>query len=133
TAQTAYALQKYADSGTKDRFLSKYLDPDDPWYGATYYTEIQGGSDLGSNRASASFQDGKWTISSDDKYFASNAGLADGAIITARPDGSESGVKGLSIFFVPARNSRGELNYNVRRLKDKLGTISVPTGEVEMH
>ncbi len=133
TAQTAYALQKYADAGTKDKFLAKYLDPVDPWYGATYYTEIQGGSDLGSNRASATFQDGKWTISSDDKYFASNAGLADGAIVTARPDGSDPGVKGLSVFFVPARNSRGELNYHVRRLKDKLGTISVPTGEVEMH
>lgn len=133
TAQTAYALQKYADTDTKDKFLAKYLDPVDPWYGATYYTEIQGGSDLGSNRASASFRDGKWVISTDDKYFASNAGLADGAIVTARTERSDPGVKGLSIFFIPARNSRKELNYNVRRLKDKLGTISVPTGEVELH
>ena len=133
TAQTAYALSKYGDSDTRNEFLPRYLDPYDPWYGATYYTEIQGGSDLGSNRASASFESGKWTIESKDKYFASNAGLADGSIVTARPDGSEAGTKGLAVFFVPARNSRGDLNYNVRRLKDKLGTISVPTGEVEMN
>ena len=133
TAQTAYALQKYADPDTKSAFLPRYLDVADPWYGATYYTEIQGGSDLGANLASASFENGKWTINSDNKYFASNAGIADGAIVTARPAGSEAGTKGLAVFFVPARNSSGQLNYNVRRLKDKLGTISVPTGEVEMH
>ena len=133
TAQTAYALNKYGDSDTRNEFLPRYLDPDDPWYGATYYTEIQGGSDLGSNRASASFANGKWAIESKDKYFASNAGLADGSIVTARPGGSEAGTRGLAVFFVPARDSRGELNYNVRRLKDKLGTISVPTGEVEMN
>jgi acyl-CoA dehydrogenase len=132
TAQTAYALHKYGDSGTRGEFLPRYLDPDDPWYGATYYTEIQGGSDLGANRASASFVNGRWIIDSNDKYFASNAGLADGSIVTARPAGSESGTRGLAVFFVPARNSKGELNYYVRRLKDKLGTISVPTGEVEM-
>jgi acyl-CoA dehydrogenase len=111
TAQTAYALHKYGDSGTRGEFLPRYLDPDDPWYGATYYTEIQGGSDLGANRASASFVNGRWIIDSNDKYFASNAGLADGSIVTARPAGSESGTRGLAVFFVPARNSKGELNY----------------------
>ncbi len=132
TAQTAYALDKYADDEIRSKFLHRYLDPQDPWYGATYYTEIQGGSDLASNRATAVLGDDGWKINGMDKYFASNGGIADGAIVTARPQGADPGVRGISVFFVPAKRPDGTLNYNVRKLKDKLGTVSVPTGEVEL-
>ena len=33
---------------------------------------------------------------------------------------------------VPRYRNGGELNYFIRRLKDKIGTRSVPTGEVEL-
>ncbi len=40
-------------------------------------------------------------------------------------------VRGLALFLLPKYREDGNLNYTVRRLKDKTGTRSVPTGEVE--
>lgn len=132
TAQTAYALAKYGKFPESKGYLDHYLDPADPWYGATFYSELQGGSDLGSNNTSARKVNGKWLLNGSDKYFASNAGVADGSITTARIEGDAEGPRGISVFFVPARNKAGGLNYSIRRIKDKMGTIAVPTGEVEM-
>jgi alkylation response protein AidB-like acyl-CoA dehydrogenase len=39
---------------------------------------------------------------------------------------------GLALFLVPRIRKDGELNYFIRRLKNKIGTRSVPTGEVEL-
>ncbi len=130
--QTAYALNKYGDEITKKNYLPHFLENDGTkaWYGATFYTEIQGGSDLGANRAIAREKDGQWRIFSEDKYFASNAGVADGALVTARLEGSPEGAKGLALFFVPAFRKNGVQNYTIRRLKEKLATRAVPTGEV---
>lgn len=132
TNQTAYALHKYGDQTTQGSFLPRYLERDgeNAWYGATFYTEIQGGSDLGANRALAKRTGEFWTISSEDKYFASNAGIADGALVTARPEGNPAGPKGLALFFVPALRTDGSPNFTIRRLKEKLATRAVPTGEV---
>jgi alkylation response protein AidB-like acyl-CoA dehydrogenase len=41
-------------------------------------------------------------------------------------------VRGLALFLAPRYRDDGSLNYFVRRLKDKIGTRSVPTGEVEL-
>jgi acyl-CoA dehydrogenase len=38
----------------------------------------------------------------------------------------------VALFLVPRNRQNGELNYFVRRLKDKIATRSVPTGEVEL-
>jgi alkylation response protein AidB-like acyl-CoA dehydrogenase len=38
----------------------------------------------------------------------------------------------VALFLVPRVRGNGELNYFVRRLKDKIATRSVPTGEVEL-
>jgi acyl-CoA dehydrogenase len=134
TNQTAYALKKYGGEELQRKFFPHFVSdqPDDIWYGATFYTETQGGSDLGANRAVAR-KDGKiWRITSKDKYFSSNAGVANGALVTARPEGNPPGPKGLAIFFVPAIREDGSANYTIRRIKEKLGTRAVPTGEVEM-
>lgn len=132
TAQTAYAIEKYASKAVKDEFLPKFLSQEDPWYGATYYTEIQGGSDLGANRTVAVRSGDSYALTGSDKYFASNAGIADAAIVTARLEQSRKGAKGISVFLVPAIRKDGTQNYTIRRLKDKLGTVAVPTGEVEL-
>jgi acyl-CoA dehydrogenase len=129
TAQTAYALKKYYHGNEK--FLQNYLDRANPWYGATFYTEIQGGSDLGSNKTVATKIDGEWTLTGPDKYFASNAGIADGAIVTAKV--GDGGVKSIGTFFVPYVKKNGDLNFLIRRLKNKLGTVAVPSGEVEFN
>src|SRR2546429_954059 len=54
------------------------------------------------------------------------------SVVAARPEGASPGVRGLALFLVPHYHRDGSLNYFVRRLKDKIATRSVPTGEVEL-
>ncbi|MBI5564332.1 MAG: acyl-CoA dehydrogenase family protein [Chloroflexi bacterium] len=131
TNQTAYAIYKYLPD--QQHWLQPLLSGD-AW-GATWMTETHGGSDLGANKTLARLNGDGWQLYGDDKYFASNAGLADVAIVTARPEGAPPGPKGIALFLVPRiaprLNSNGQLNYHVRRLKDKSATRAVPSGEVE--
>ena len=133
TAQTAYAIDKYGSDAIKEEFLQKYYDVENPWYGATFYSETQGGSDLGANLTIARKRGDRYILTGSDKYFASDAGIADAALVTAKFEGSSPGAKGISLFLVPAYRKDGSQNYSIRRLKDKLGTIAVPTGEVEFN
>lgn len=128
TQQVAYAIHKYApEHGTwKTRLLAG-----EAW-GATWMTEIQGGSDLGANLTTAHADGEIWRLTAGDKYFASGAGLTDVAIATARPEGAPAGPKGLALFLLPRVRRDGTLNYRVRRLKDKSATRAVPSGEVEV-
>ena len=41
-------------------------------------------------------------------------------------------MRGLSLYLVPRRSEDGQINYQIRRLKDKIATRSVPTGEIEL-
>jgi alkylation response protein AidB-like acyl-CoA dehydrogenase len=94
-------------------------------------TEIKGGSDLGAAVETVAQHDGnKWRLTGD-KYFASNAG-AELAVVAARQEGAAQNVRGLSLYLVPRRGEDGQLNYQIRRLKDKIATRSVPTGEIEL-
>jgi acyl-CoA dehydrogenase len=128
---TALSLSKYGDAELKERFLSKLLQRDNSWQGATWMTEIKGGSDLGNNvETTAVPEAGIWRLTGD-KYFASNAG-AELAVVAAKPKGSPAGVRGLALFLMPRHRKNGGLNYAIRRLKDKIATRSVPTGEVEL-
>jgi acyl-CoA dehydrogenase len=124
-------LEKYALEPVRSyyRSLSGLSKP--IMFGATWFTEIQGGSDLGANATVARESNGLWRLNGY-KYFASGAGLADVALVTARTPGSPPGAKGLSLFAVPRVRGDGSLNFYVRRLKAKSGTIAVPTGEVEL-
>ncbi len=133
TNQTAYALYKYGDSEQKELVGGMIGESKAVTYGATWFTELQGGSDLGANLVEAHQENAHWWISGDTKYFASDAGLADYALVTARPEGAPLGAKGLGLFLVPRYNSKGARNFDVRRLKEKSATVSVPTGEVEFH
>ena len=129
---TAVALDQHGDEALKARFLPPLLRRDDSvWQGATWMTEIKGGSDLGANVETVARRAGDRWLLSGDKYFASNAG-ADLAVVAARPEGAPPGVRGLALFLLPKRRADGELNYTIRRLKDKVATRSVPTGEVEL-
>jgi acyl-CoA dehydrogenase len=132
TLGTALPLAKYGSSELQARFLPKLSRKDDSvWQGATWMTEIEGGSDLGAavKTVARSASDG-WRLTGD-KYFCSNVG-AELAVVAARPEGASSGVRGLALFLVPRHRSNGELNYFIRRLKNKTATRSVPTGEVEL-
>ncbi|MDM7325334.1 MAG: acyl-CoA dehydrogenase family protein [Thermus sp.] len=127
THQVAYALHKYAP---EHESVQKAL-LHGPAYGATWMTEIQGGSDLGANRTVARREGDAYRLHQGDKYFASGAGLADYALVTARPEGAPEGPKGLGLFLLP-REVEGRLNFTVRRFKEKLATRAVPSGEVEL-
>jgi acyl-CoA dehydrogenase len=133
TNQTAYALYKYGDKEQKELVRGLIGETDNVKYGATWFTELQGGSDLGANVVESHQENGHWRIAGDTKYFASDAGLADYALVTARPRGSPPGAKGLGLFLVPRYNLAGGRNFDLRRLKDKSATVSVPTGEIEFH
>ncbi|MDE1819602.1 MAG: acyl-CoA dehydrogenase family protein [Euryarchaeota archaeon] len=132
TMATAFSLAKYGSEELKARFLPALLEGGGARQGATWATEAQGGSDLGANRARAvpAGSDGKYTITGE-KYFCSNVG-ASYAVVTARPEGAPEGPKGIRLFFAPSRREDGRPNWRIRRLKDKMGTVSVPTGEVSL-
>lgn len=130
---TAVPLSKYGGDIVKQRFLPHMLRRDDQvWQGATWMTESGGGSDLGAYvETIAEERNGGWILNGE-KYFASNAG-AELAVVAARRLGSPASVRGLSLFLLPRFREDGGLNYHLRRMKDKIGTRSVPTGEVELH
>ena len=129
---TAVPLSKYGSAETQARFLPQLLRKDDSvWQGATWMTEIDGGSDLGAGVKTVARPSGNCWLLTGDKYFASNA-AAELAVVAARPKGAKTGVRGLALFLVPRYRQTGQLNYFIRRLKDKIATRSVPTGEVEL-
>jgi acyl-CoA dehydrogenase len=129
---TAVPLAKYGSAELQAHFLPQLLRKDDTaWQGATWMTEIDGGSDLGVAVKTVARPAGEGWRLTGDKYFCSNVG-AELAVVAARPEGAATGVRGLALFLVPRHRSNGELNYFVRRLKDKTATRSVPTGEVEL-
>lgn len=130
---TAVSVDKYAPPSIRETFLPALLHRDNAvWQGATWMTEIGGGSDLGAYvQTTATHVDGdRWTLDGD-KYFCSNVG-AELAVVAARPHNAPAGVRGLALFLVPRYREDGSLNYTIRRMKDKIATRSVPTGEVEL-
>jgi acyl-CoA dehydrogenase len=102
--------------------------------GSMFLTERDGGSDLGRtvHCTARDVGDGRVVINGE-KWFCSNI---DGSAIVmlARPEGAPDGPAGLGLYLVPKEREDGSRNgISMRRLKPKLGTKSVPTGEVEFH
>ncbi|HYV60266.1 MAG TPA: acyl-CoA dehydrogenase family protein [Acidimicrobiia bacterium] len=102
--------------------------------GSMFLTERDGGSDLGRtvHCTARDVGDGRVVINGE-KWFCSNI---DGAAIVmlARPEGAPDGPASLGLYLVPREREDGSRNgISMRRLKPKLGTKSVPTGEVEFH
>ncbi len=129
---TAVPLAKYGSAALQARFLPQLSRKDDSvWQGATWMTEVKGGSDLGAAVETIARPAGDGWLLTGDKYFTSNVG-AELAVVAARPEGAAAGVRGLALFLVPRYRKDSELNYFIRRLKDKIATRSVPTGEVEL-
>jgi acyl-CoA dehydrogenase len=129
---TAVPLEKYGSEGVKARFLPRLLERDESvWQGATWMTEVKGGSDLGAAVETIAQPAGDHWLLTGEKYFASNVG-AELAVVAARPQGAPKNVRGLALFLLPKYRHDGTPNYTIRRLKDKIATRSVPTGEVEL-
>ncbi len=133
TAGVIKALLAAGSDELKARWLPRLLstDYDELAHGAQFLTEVQGGSDVGANSVRAVLgDDGTWRIFGE-KWFCSNA-TADVILMTARPEGAPAGTRGLGLFLVPRRLEDGSLNaYALRRLKDKLGTRSMASAEID--
>ncbi len=127
------ALQVAADEPVRARFLPSLLNPDysQMQQGAQFLTEVQGGGDVGANAVVATEAgDGTWRINGE-KWFCSNIN-ADQFLMTARPENAADGTKGLGLFLVPRRLDDGSTNgFYIRRLKDKLGTRTLASAELD--
>jgi acyl-CoA dehydrogenase len=133
TAGAIRALQELGTPAQQERFLPGLLNPD--WdrnfTGAQFLTEVQGGSDVGANGTVAALQpDGSYRITGE-KWFCSNID-AEVILMTARIEDGPAGTRGLGLFLVPAWLPDGRANdFRARRLKDKLGTRSMASAEVD--
>jgi acyl-CoA dehydrogenase len=106
-------------------------DPASAWTSGQWMTERQGGSDVGANTVTARREGGHWCLRGQ-KFFCSNIGC-EVALALARPDGAPSGTRGLALFLVPRDLGDERRNaYRIDRLKDKLGTRAMATGEVTL-
>jgi acyl-CoA dehydrogenase len=131
TMATVFSVAKYAADPIRSQFLPLLLEEGAVRQGATWATEAQGGSDLGANITRATPGSGGRFHLSGEKYFCSNVG-AEFAVVTARTPEAPRGARGIRLFLVPARRGDGTPNWRIRRLKEKLGTTCVPTGEVSL-
>ena len=132
-ACTAGLIKILQRSGDPHGWLPRLLDPDYDrhMHGAQFLTEVQGGSDVGANHVRAvPAGDGSWRLSGE-KYFCSVAD-AQLMLVTARPEGAPDGTRGVRAFAVPRHLADGSLNgFFLRRLKFKLGTRSMASGEID--
>jgi len=131
TDTSIHLIRKFASAELRDYLLPKMLSGDIAtlWKGTQFMTERAGGSDVGAIETTARGEDGVWRLHGD-KWFCSHAD-ADVALLLARPEGAPGGTRGLALFALPRRLKDGSRNaYRIVRLKDKLGTRSMASGEI---
>ena len=141
-------LRKFASPELIEKFLPQLTAEhfEDQFQGAMFMTEQAAGSDVAATEtravqdsAGAEMGDGAWRIYGD-KWFCSNPD-ADLGMVLARPESvgggtganGTDGIKGLSLFLLPRYLADGSPNhYRIIRLKDKLGTRSMASGEIKL-
>jgi acyl-CoA dehydrogenase len=127
-------LRKFGAPALVDRYLPNLTTQvfDDLTQGAMFMTEQGAGSDVAAT-ATRAVPDGDAFKLYGDKWFCSNpdAGLA---MVLARINGAPPGMKGVSLFLLPRTLEDGSANaYRIVRLKDKLGTRSMASGEIRLN
>jgi alkylation response protein AidB-like acyl-CoA dehydrogenase len=130
TDTSAYLVAKYASAALQQRYLPGMLSQaPDSLKSAQFMTEKAGGSDVGGVSLRAVQEGDHWRLYGD-KWFCSCAD-ADVALLLARPEGAPAGTRGLGLFLMPKTLDDGSRNaYRIVRLKDKLGTRSMASGEI---
>lgn len=134
TDSLARVLRRFGDARQRASHVPRLTetDLDRLHQGAMFMTERTGGSDVGATETIARrAADGGWTLHGD-KWFCSNVS-ADLILTLARPEGAAAGTRGLGLFLVPRTLPGGTRNrYQINRLKEKLGTRDMATGEVTL-
>ncbi len=132
-----FVIKRYGSEPLKKLLLDRLLsqDPAVMLKGTQFMTEKAGGSDVGAIETEAERvgvgADGieRWKLHGQ-KWFCSHAD-ADVVVLLARPRGAAGGTRGLGMFAMPRRLEDGSRNsYRIVRLKDKLGTRSMASGEI---
>ncbi len=131
TIGLARALRRRASDPVRERFLPALLEADyaRAARGAQFLTEVQGGSDVGAN-ACVAVPVGDHFRLRGEKWFCSVAD-ADQFFVTARVEGGAPGTAGLGSFVVPRELDGRPNGFRLRRLKDKLGTRALASGEID--
>lgn len=127
-------LRKYGAPELVERYLPALTsqDMDELFQGAMFMTEQGAGSDIANTAVMATPNpDGSWALTGE-KWFCSNPD-AELAMVLARPVGAPAGIKGVSLFLMPRILPDGTPNrYRIVRLKDKLGSRSMASGEITL-
>lgn len=123
-------VAEFAPRDIRELVLGKFASGE--WEGETaqMFTERTGGSDLGAMETTAT-PDGDAYRLNGLKWFASNAN-GQVFVVLAKPIGAPDNVKGVCSFLVMRQRRDGTPNgVYIRQLKDKLGTRTVASCEIE--
>ncbi len=123
-------VNRFAPPDVRDLVMPKLLSGE--WAGATAqaFTERAGGSDLAELETTATPHGDAWLLNGL-KWFVSNAD-AQVFVVLAKPVGAPDTGNGVCPFLVLRQRRDGSRNgVRIRQLKDKLGTRSVVSAEVE--
>jgi alkylation response protein AidB-like acyl-CoA dehydrogenase len=131
TTGAVRVLRRHADPDLCDRYLPGLTGADyrTVMRASQFLTEVQGGSDVGANATVADNTGAGYEITGE-KWFCSVAD-ADVFLLLARPVEAPGGTAGLACFVVPRRIAGSPNGFSIRRLKDKLGTTSMASAEID--
>ena len=133
TDSLARTLRKFGSPALVDQHLPQLISQDmnQLGQGAMFMTEQAAGSDVAATSTQA-VQDGDHYRLHGDKWFCSNPDAAL-AMVLARIAGAPAGMAGVSLFLLPRTLADGTANhYRILRLKDKLGSRSMASGEIRL-
>ncbi|HVJ52446.1 MAG TPA: acyl-CoA dehydrogenase family protein [Aliidongia sp.] len=131
TDSASELVARHGSEALKEKYLARMWSGDMAQLlrAAQFMTEKTGGSDVGLAELTAVRDGEHWRLWGE-KWFCSNAD-ADLAVLLARPEGAPDGTRGLGLFLMPRLLDDGTRNaYRVVRLKDKLGSRSMASGEI---
>jgi len=129
----AKLLSNFGSEALKAKYLDglTQTDMNKLTQGGQFMTEKEGGSDVGSLTTTAIPEGDRWRLHGE-KWFCSNAD-AEVVMLLARPEGAGPGTRGVGLFLMPRKLDDGSPNhYRIVRLKDKLGTRSMASGEIKL-
>jgi alkylation response protein AidB-like acyl-CoA dehydrogenase len=129
----AKLLANFGSEALREKYLDglTQTDMEKLTQGGQFMTEKEGGSDVGTLTTRAVPEGDHWRLYGE-KWFCSNAD-AKVVMLLARPEGAGSGTRGVGLFLMPRLLDDGAQNdYRIVRLKDKLGTRSMASGEIKL-
>jgi alkylation response protein AidB-like acyl-CoA dehydrogenase len=131
TDSSSELVRRFGTEELRARYLTRMWsqDPATLLKCAQFMTEKAGGSDVGAAELTAVRDGEHWKLWGE-KWFCSNVD-AELAVLLARPEGATGGGRGLGLFLMPKVLPDGRRNsYRILRLKDKLGSRTMASGEI---